>query len=116
MNGFQRIFLENPAMLLVCDASGRIREINHKCAEEIGYSPEEILGRSISDIIDGGASSDDPLWWYRYLWDQGQVSDVEYRLVRKDGRVLDVLLDGAVMETRAGEKSFLAAIRNISDL
>ncbi|WP_115864102.1 PAS domain S-box protein [Halorussus litoreus] len=46
----EALFDHSPDMLLTHDADGRIRDINRRICEELGYSESELLGNAVWDI------------------------------------------------------------------
>ncbi|HEX7672357.1 MAG TPA: PAS domain S-box protein, partial [Polyangiaceae bacterium] len=74
------------------DSSSTVTFVNRVITEMLGYSPAEMLGRSLSDFLPEGA--EDRAAHRRWVEQsrQGVSEEIEVRLVRKAGSVLWALL------------------------
>lgn len=88
--------LENaPIAYQSLDANGRIREVNDYWCSLLGYDRFEAIGRAFAEFIPSPflqtfRSS------FRRFKSQGSISDREFDLVARDGKVLTVSFDGKV--------------------
>src|SRR5262249_8865201 len=48
---WKAVFENNPTMYLMVDATGRILSVNSFGAEQLGYRVEELIGRSVQDLL-----------------------------------------------------------------
>ncbi len=87
------VFENAPVMIQSVDHQSRIRQVNRRWLEKLGYEKAEVLGRKAVDFKSEESrqrTEDDvrPL-----LLRTGATRDVEYRFMRKDGAALDVVAD-----------------------
>ena len=84
--------------LIVINPDGKIRSINEATAVLLGYEEEELIGKPFGTIVaeeeEEGIFKDGHL---EKLIGEGSVRDYELSYKAKDGRVVPVLLSGALM-------------------
>jgi PAS domain S-box-containing protein len=84
----------------VTDEQDRVTFANHRLAQMLGYTPEELLQRPARDFIDSADLSDHE---YRLqIARQGQPSQYERRLRHKDGREFWTWVSGSPLLDDAG--------------
>lgn len=81
--------------IFTTDADLRYSNVNAAGCEMLGYTREELVGRSITDLIDPGDLAGRPADPKRFEPDKPFV--LERRLVRKDGRRIDVEIHGVLL-------------------
>ena len=87
---WRAIFENNPIMLFVVDAARTVVSVNPSGAEQLGYTVDELIGRSVLDVVhhaDREAVQHQVTACFERL---GQASSWELRKVRKDGTVVHV--------------------------
>ncbi len=89
----RELYEESPLGYHSLDSSGTIIDVNPRWCELMGYAREEVLGRWFGDLL---APEDVALFRLRFseLKERGKLRAAEYRLVRKNGRQLEVSIDG----------------------
>ncbi len=111
---FRMIYEWAPVMMHSIDRNGVIRNVNNKWLEEIGYQKDEVIGRSIDMVLTDGSRehlhSVMPSFWRR-----GRISDVAYTYVRKNGTMMDVVLDSVVVADNEWGEVSLSVIRDVTD-
>ena len=108
-------FENNPTMYFMVDAAGIVLSINAFAAEQLGYSVEELRGRSIVEVVleddretvKGGLS--------RCLERLGEALRWELRKVRKDGTVIRVREWARAVNGPAGTPIVLVACEDVSE-
>jgi PAS domain S-box-containing protein len=81
-------FENNPIMYFIVDAAGTILSVNAFGAEQLGYTPDELIGRPVqilSHEADREAALRNKAFCLEHL---GQTMSWELRKLRKDGKVL----------------------------
>lgn len=105
-----RVIIENaPCGILVADGQGRYVDVNGAACELIGYTREELLSRSIPDVVPPDRM-DISFGNFESLKIEGNIS-LETQMSRKDGAVADVSLDAVAL----GDGTFLAYCSDLGD-
>lgn len=112
---FRKIYEHSPVMMQSIDEQGIIRKVNKTWSEETGYSQEEALGQKIDLIMTPESARCAASKMLPKLWSEGSIKSVPYQYVRKDGAILDVLLDSVVMEDQSWGRISLSTVRNITE-
>ena len=91
---FERMFRGNPALMsLATLPEGRLADVNDAFLRSLGYSMEEIVGRTADELglvaSPGGFSA-----LAKRIATEGRLVDRELQLRRKDGALLEVLFSG----------------------
>jgi PAS domain S-box-containing protein len=92
-NRFRSLFENNPVPYQSLDLDGKYIDLNEQLSELLGYSREEILGKSFSDFWTSETIDEFPQK-FEYLKDHGWANNVEINLVCKNGDIKTVLLTG----------------------
>lgn len=96
-------------VIALFDASGKILDVNSGAVELLGYSKEELVKMSLSQILTSAELSENPV---RYDVLQGGTSTIKQRLMRrKDGT--EVLTE--VRSQQLPDGLFLSVIRDLTD-
>ena len=92
------------------DLRGRFIDVNRKLCEMLGYSEDELLGRSVKEI--SHPQDRDTTDSQRALMRAGRLSSVQFekRYLRKDGSVLWVNLTVALVRNAQGEPQHEIAV------
>ncbi|WP_135467933.1 PAS domain S-box protein [Crenalkalicoccus roseus] len=110
----RRIYDRTPAAFHSVDAEGRLIRVSEQWLAFLGYRPEEVLGRSPSAFMapDSAARWEAALAELRESADE--VRSYEYRMLRRDGRAVEVLLRARAERDGAGR--FLRSYAVLFDL
>ena len=103
-NHFKSLYEQAPLGYQSLDAEGCILEVNQAWLDLLGYTRDEVLGRSFGDFM---TAEDHPKFVTRFpgFKERGEVHGCEVNMVRKDGSSLTVSIDGRV--ARDGHDRFL---------
>jgi PAS domain S-box-containing protein len=111
---FAKAFQSSPdAFLLTSVPDGRITEVNTAASLITGYSVEEMLGRSTTEL---GLWAD-PAARDAYMAEilrEGRAANFETGFRLKSGAVITGLISGGIIQLLGG-KCFLSVVRDISD-
>ena len=110
---FRKIYENVPVMMHSIDKNGIVRNLNQKWLSEMGYEREEIIGRNIAHVMTPESS----LHLSAILgtfWAEGSIENVNYQYVKKDGTVIDVLLDSAVVYDAVWGEISISTVRDIT--
>ncbi len=100
---FRTLYHNTPAMLHSIDASGRLVSVSDYWAEVMGYSREEVIGRPITDFMaEESKRHAEAVAIPRFL-EVGFCKDVAYRLRKRNGEEIDVLLSATAERDAEGD-------------
>lgn len=105
-----------PAMMHSIDASGQLVRVSDKWLATLGFERSEVIGQISSDFL-----TDESRAYARNVvlpefFKSGRCDDVEYQMVCKDGRVIDVLLSATLQCDEVGRSlRSISVIRDITD-
>ena len=110
------LFERAPVMMHSINRQGRLVKVNRRWLTTLGYEKDEVIGQiSVNFLTDESrlrAIQDSlPLFWQA-----GSARSIGHRFLRKDGRVLSVLLDAEVVPGTEGDLSALATLRSPNNL
>lgn len=111
---FNKLFSRNPSLMAVnSQADGRFIDINDAFLHTLGYSREEVIGRTSADLrlfiqpeMQKKAQEQ--------ISETGRLVDHELKVRCRDGRVLDGIFCGETIESQ-GVKSFLTVMVDITE-
>ena len=84
-----------PDGIFVADLDGRYTDVNEAGCRMLGYTREEIVGKTIIDLIP--AEDIERLWQSREVLLQGPIHVAEWRLRRKDGSYVPVEVSAKIL-------------------
>jgi PAS domain S-box-containing protein len=94
-------FVQAPTPLLMLDRDGRIIEASERCLDLLGCAREEAIGADARDLLRLEPSDQHEEGWEQIIA-EGTVRDAERQLLRRDGKVLDVLVSSRAERDAAG--------------
>jgi PAS domain S-box-containing protein len=102
-------------MMHTVDELGIIRDVNCKWLEELGYSRDKVIGRRHDFIMTSESVERSRLTVLPEFWRTGQVRNVPYQFVHKDGAIVDVMLDCDATVDDAGRRISLSVVRDVTE-
>jgi PAS domain S-box-containing protein len=112
---WRAVFENNPIMLFVVDAAGTVVSVNPSGAEQLGYTVDELIGRSVLDVFyqaDREAVQHQVAACFERL---GRASSWELRKVRKDGTVLYVRETARAMRRTGRDPVILVVCEDVTE-
>ena len=97
----RELFDKAPLPYQSLDAEGRVLRINAAWLELLGYAEDEVVGRHISEFLTTASQSLLVERFSRFK-STGRVSRAAFELIRKDGRVVPIELNGTIATDRDG--------------
>ncbi len=85
---YRTLYEDNPSMYFTIDAQGTVLSVNRFGAEELGYTVEELVGKSVLTVFHPDDRDSVSEQFTKCLRDPMKVTHWELRKVRKDGSVL----------------------------
>ena len=98
---YRTLYNDTPVMLHSIDNDGRLVAVNDHWLRVMGYTRDEVLGRPVTDFhtVESRRRAIEGIAKLR----AGEPRrDIEYRLVKRDGELIDVLLSATVERDEAG--------------
>ena len=110
---FRQIYDAAPMMMQCTDERGVIRSVNSNWTRELGYSTEEAVGHSLASFLTPEFRK---VMARRlaHLWDKKEARELPYKYLRKDGRVVDALVDSVLTHDPAWGVIALSTVRDIT--
>jgi PAS domain S-box-containing protein len=111
-----RLYEATPALLHSIDGEGRIVEVSDAWLAHLGYQRAEVLGRKSSDFLTPASQRLAREEVLPAFFRSGHCDNIEYQFVRKDGRVVDMLLSATLERHADGRPSrSLAVLQDITE-
>lgn len=101
---FKSMFVNAPLGYQSLDDNGNFLDVNNKWLEITGYSREEVIGRNFAEFLAPeyiGKFQN----CFSVFQSNGEIHDVQFELIRKDGTTLSASFDGTIQLDR--ERKFL---------
>ncbi len=112
---FKVLYEDNPSMYFTLDTGGKVLSVNRFGAEQLGYAPEELVGRRVLDLF----HEEDREVVSRYLASCLRHSNgtgaLEARKVRKDGSVRWVTERVRIVGNPDGSRVILVACEDVTE-
>ena len=108
------IFDRAPVMMHMIGTDEKLVKVNCRWTQGMGYAREEAVGRRTTEFLteESRRRAVDMLPMF---WRVGFVRSVGFRFVRKDDRVLDVLLDAEVITLPGGDDFSYTTISDVEN-
>jgi diguanylate cyclase (GGDEF)-like protein/PAS domain S-box-containing protein len=111
---YTRLFESNPSLIAITSLSdGVFVDVNPSFLENLGYTRDEVIGKTLGDLnLFGQLVQRRKV--ARDLADERRISETEMEVRRKDGRILEGLFSGEIIDIQ-GKKFLLTVIVDITD-
>lgn len=110
---FKEIYDDAPVMMHSIGIDGTIRNVNSKWLTELGYERNEVMGLKLHSIMTPDSQKALHQGLPRF-WQQGRVANLSYQFVRRDGSIVDVLLDSVLVDDPIWGNVSLSTIRDVT--
>jgi len=110
----QKTFDDLPMMAHSIDETGVICEVNRKWLKVLGYRREEVIGKPADFLMTTASAELAMLVIIPYFWERGFVQDVPYKYKKKDGSVIDVLLNCVATADKNGSRRSISFVQEVS--
>lgn len=94
-NKFRILFQQAPFGYHTLDEKGRLTDVNNKWLQILGYSREEAIGKRFEAFLTPAYAGKfkDNLNMFKL---KGAIHKAEYEAVRKDGKIINIVIDGNI--------------------
>jgi PAS domain S-box-containing protein len=113
---YRDLYQSTPAMLHTVDADGRITAVSDHWLEKLGYTREEVMGRSILDFL--SEESREPLLdgKVRDAIKAGTLKNLPRRMVTKQGELIDVVMSSRTERDHlTGHTTLFVASKDVTE-
>jgi PAS domain S-box-containing protein len=100
-NRFRALFEHSPVAYQALDTDGKFVDFNIQLCELLGYEPHELMGESFDEFWSAETRATFPRKFDRFKRDGKMEADLQ--LVKKDGTVIEVLLQGKIQYDLHGD-------------
>jgi diguanylate cyclase (GGDEF)-like protein/PAS domain S-box-containing protein len=114
LEDLERRMRVTPAMLHSINHDGRLTSVSDAWLKRLGYTREEVIGRRSSEFLTPESRDYAMNEVLPAFFQAGRCDDIQYQMVCKDGRVIDILLS-AVMD-RSSHKEGPVSLAVITDI
>ncbi len=115
LDKFHKLFDYNPALMAVSKLPSReFVEVNEAFIKKIGYSRDEIIGKTSSELnlfVEISKENEVAL----KLQKDSRIEDVILKIRQKNGQIIHGMFSGEVIDNQ-GEESFLTVMTDISEI
>ena len=105
------VFELAPVMMHAINQDGELVKVNRRWLTTLGYERDEVLGQKSLDFLTDESRLVAVQDTLPLFWQAGSAHSIGYRFLRKNGRVLNVLMDAEAVRRDKGELSTLATLR-----
>ena len=110
---YRSIFETAPNLIISMDDNFNIVDCNNLIQNTLGYNEDEIIGKSMIEIIHSGCLIE-AQEYFKKLSAKDCSYNNEYKLIKKDGTVIDVLINAAALKD--DDKKYSRTICIIQDI
>ncbi|MCP4660842.1 MAG: PAS domain S-box protein [bacterium] len=111
----RHIYENSPVMMHSIDEEARIYNVNEKWLEEMGFTRDEVIGRKIDFLMTPESAQRAVREEIPRFWREGYARDVPYQLVKKDGTVIDVLVNCSATTDPSGRCISLSVVHDVTE-
>lgn len=99
---YRQLYRSTPAMLHTVDADGCIVNVTDHWLQKMGYTRDEVVGRSIADFYSAADRRRFSSAYLKDLISDGEFSNEPRQIVTKSGKVLDVVMSAVSERDSSG--------------
>lgn len=113
---YRALWERTPAMLQSIDSKGRLVHVSNVWLSTLGYVKREVVGRPWADFLDEPSRERAIEHVIPELFRTGFCDNIEYRVLRKDGTAIDVLLSSVIeRDTISGARLSLTVMHDVTN-
>jgi len=112
---YRILYEDNPAMYFTVSAEGTVTSVNSFGAQQLGYKPEELVGRPVLDVFYAADREAVLEQLSACVKKPNELADWEFRKVRKDGSLLWVKETARAVRAPDGGITVLIVCEDITE-
>ena len=109
------LFDHSSIMMHSINRDGELLKVNRRWLATLGYDRGEVLGHKSVEFLTDESQAQAATDTLPLFWSVGSTRSIGYRMVRRNGRVISLLLDGEAMDDGEGGVFGLAILRAPDD-
>ncbi len=102
---YRFLYHNTPAMLHSIDKEGNLISVSNFWSDALGYTKNEVIGKNFTDFFSPESKKYALEKVFPTFLEKGFVKDVPYRMIKKDGEAIEVLLS-AITDTDEHKNTF----------
>ncbi len=110
---FERVFRGSPILMAISSDDQRFVDVNDTWLETLGFGREEVLGRTPAEL-DLFPSPEQQIAVGKELASTGRINEVEMKIRRRDGTIIDGVFSGESIISR-GKPFFFTVMVDITE-
>jgi PAS domain S-box-containing protein len=111
---YKALYEDNPFMYFTVDTRGTVLSVNRSGVEQLGYTVEELVGRSVLDVFHEEDKEDVSRYFSACLQDLERSSSWEARKIRKDGSTLWAKENVRIVRSTNGSRVILLICEDVT--
>ena len=112
---YRILYEDNPAMYFTVSSEGAVLSVNRFGAQQLGYEPEDLLGRSVLDVFHPADKKAVRRQLAALVKKPNEIAEWEFRKLRKDGSLLWVKETARAVRTPDGGTIVLIVCEDITE-
>ena len=112
---FKDTYDRAPVMMHSIDRNSVIRNVNGKWLNSMGYERDDVIGREITSFM-GPESRQRFKTNVEGFWKDREMHNIHHQYVRKDGIIIEVILDAIVIEDDDWGDVSISTARDVTEL
>jgi PAS domain S-box-containing protein len=112
---YRILYEDNPAMYFTVDAEGTVLSVNRFGAQQLGYQPEELVGRSVLDVFFAADKKAVLEQLAACVQNPSETGEWEFRKVHKDGSLMWVKETARAVRAPDGGTMVLIVCEDITE-
>ena len=113
---YRALYHDNPSMYFTLDAAGMVLSVNEFGASQLGYTPAELVGRSVLQVIHEEEQQVALLRLASCAENPDTIAKMELRKVRRDGSIFWASEVARAVREPGGRTVLLVVCKDITDL
>ncbi|MCH8050477.1 MAG: PAS domain S-box protein [Chloroflexi bacterium] len=111
---YRSLYKDTPAALHSIDREGRFIEVSDHWLELLGYEREEVIGHQSTEFLTEESRRYAETTNLPDFWKTGHARNISYQFQRKNGEIIDVLLNAVALRNEEGE--FATSVASLTDV
>ncbi len=89
---YRTLYTKTPAMLHSIDRKGRIISVTDYWLEQMGYTPDQVIGHQITEFMTEASRQRAREGWLPAFFADDPIKELPYEFIRRDGAVIEALV------------------------